>query len=277
MDWLKKLTTSSNNGSIVCILDIPDEFQDDIEHTVSNSKVITNSAELAKIEKAIKIEIPSVFSSVESRIQYCSDLAVEESFVDIGDELEFIVYSPILDEYVYADVTTTGSYIDTNIRRLFFDSKPRTETIQNTLSIALSLARTGQKGDPIGVLFVVGDEKSVLDKSRPLNHNPFSGADVHITDDVITASIGEFAKLDGAFVISELGELVSSNRYLEPRVHDADVPSGLGARHMAGSGITKSTDAVSIVVSETDQKVRCFVDGQIVLSIDPEKTFFEIL
>lgn len=171
-------------------------------------------------------------------------------------------------------VTVKEDYESSDMIRFFLESQASTETIYETLSLAISLARNGRKGSPIGALFIVGDENEVLERSKPLNYNPFSGTDVHVKDEVVSASIGEFAKLDGAFVISSNGEVVSSSRYLEPEIKNAEVPSGLGSRHMAASGISKSTDAISIVVSESDERIRCFIDGELVIDMDPNESPF---
>ena len=83
--------------------------------------------------------------------------------------------------------------------------------------------------------------------------------------------IKEFTRLDGAFVISDSGKIVSAYRYLEPAAEGVDIPKGLGARHMAGGAITRDTNAITIVLSESDGMVRAFKAGEIVLEVDPEE------
>jgi DNA integrity scanning protein DisA with diadenylate cyclase activity len=80
----------------------------------------------------------------------------------------------------------------------------------------------------------------------------------------------EFSRLDGAFVISDEGKIVSAYRYLEPAAAGIDIPKGLGARHMAAAAITRDTNAVSVVLSESDAMVRAFKRGELILEIDPE-------
>lgn len=265
---------------LVVLIDIPvDECKDAVE-MAGDAGVVVNTGVIEgyldedededDVERVRVVSVPDVFSSVDSRAQYVLEVLREDGVVDVGDEVGLVAQLPVVGELVSGVVDVSDGYMDESIRELFFASRPSLGTIVKTLEVAVGLARTGQKGDPVGALFVVGDEDVVMDRSRPLNHNPFSGTDVHISDDVVGVSIGEFSKLDGAFVISDTGRVVSASRYLEPRVHDAEVPSGLGARHMAASGITKATDAVSIVVSESDQRVRCFVDGEIVVDAAPE-------
>ncbi len=268
MSILDNIEVITDDVDLVCLIDVSLE---ECECLFSYDVEILTNEEVDEDEQSVhSMPIPAAFGPVERRMQFAIEMALEKGLVESGDMIGFVMRLPILDEIVVGSATAERQSEGESLRELFIESEPPIETIRQTLSVAMSLARTGQKGDPVGVLFVVGDEDEVLDRSRPLNYNPFSGADVHISNDVVSASIGEFAKLDGAFIIAETGRVVSANRYLEPRVHDAEVPSGLGARHMAASGITTATDAVSIVVSESDQQLRCFVDGEILLSLNPE-------
>ena len=45
--------------------------------------------------------------------------------------------------------------------------------------------------------------------------------------------------------------------------------TGLGARHYAGAAISKNTQAISVVVSESSGTVRLFQNGEVVLRIEP--------
>jgi diadenylate cyclase len=50
---------------------------------------------------------------------------------------------------------------------------------------------------------------------------------------------------------------------------DVRVPLGLGARHMAAAGVSRDTDALGIVVSQTSGAVRVFRHGRAVLELAP--------
>jgi DNA integrity scanning protein DisA with diadenylate cyclase activity len=80
----------------------------------------------------------------------------------------------------------------------------------------------------------------------------------------------EFSRLDGAFVISDSGKIVSAYRYLEPSTEGVEIPKGLGARHMAAGAITRATEAVAIVLSESDGLIRAFKEGTLMFELDPE-------
>lgn len=272
IDDYKDIYTKSD---VLFIIDYKVDELNQILTELDGTTVITNVVADHNYENITHIHIPEVFKDVESRIQFSIATSLKnEEFINVGMEIPVTIRMTKMDSVFNSKITVTEELNKNNAIKFFLESSASSDTIHRTLSLAVSIARTGQKGSPIGALFVIGDENEVLDRSRPLNYNPFSGSDVRVGDEVIEASVGEFAKLDGAFVIADDGTIVSSNRYLEPRVGDAKIPSGLGSRHMAASAITESTSAVAIVISESDSKVRCFMNGEIVASFNPKQTKF---
>jgi DNA integrity scanning protein DisA with diadenylate cyclase activity len=79
----------------------------------------------------------------------------------------------------------------------------------------------------------------------------------------------ELAQLDGAFIISSDGIILSAARYISADAAGIDLPLGLGARHMAAAALTRATRSVTVVVSLTSV-VRVFYRGQIVAEIIPD-------
>ena len=79
-----------------------------------------------------------------------------------------------------------------------------------------------------------------------------------------------FAVLDGAFIVREDGVVVAAGRYLNfDEEKELDVPLGLGARHMAAAGISRDTESIAIVVSQTSGSVRVFRRGKAALELAP--------
>ncbi|MFQ5638310.1 MAG: DNA integrity scanning protein DisA nucleotide-binding domain protein [bacterium] len=147
-----------------------------------------------------------------------------------------------------------------------------TGVLRSVIELAIEIAREGREGRRIGTMFVVGDEQNVLAYSRPLILDPLQGhgADVkHIDDPNMRETAKELAQLDGAFVISNAGVILSATRHLDAHSQEIDLPLGLGSRHFAAASITRHTDAVSVVVSES-AVVRVFDDGQLIAEIIPE-------
>jgi diadenylate cyclase len=140
------------------------------------------------------------------------------------------------------------------------------------LYLAVELAREGREGRKIGALFVLGDHEEVLARSRalildPLLYHPES--DKHIQTHNMWETVKELAQLDGAFVVSDTGVVVSACRYINASAKGVELALGLGSRHMAAASITKETEAVAVVVSES-AIVRVFDDGELVSEIIPE-------
>jgi len=146
------------------------------------------------------------------------------------------------------------------------------KNLEPTIELAVEIAREGREGRRIGTLFTFGDADRVLARSRPLILDPLAGhpeQSREIRDQNLRGTIKELAQLDGAFVVSDQGIVVSACRYLDAMASDVVLPYGMASRHLAGASISQVTDAVAIVVSESSM-VRIFDDGKLVAEIIPE-------
>ncbi len=142
--------------------------------------------------------------------------------------------------------------------------------IKALLSVSLSIAHKGREGKPIGTAFVVGDVEEVLKRSRQLIINPYKGHHESVRDVKDPSnweSIREFAQLDGVFVVDEKGYIVSAGRYIEVQAKDMKIRSGLGGRHLACAAISRETNAISIVVSQSGGDITIYKDGEELLQI----------
>jgi len=141
------------------------------------------------------------------------------------------------------------------------------------IDLAVSIGVEGWEGRPVGALFVVGDSNTVMEKSRQLTLNPFQGYsedEKNIMNPDVRHALHAFAVLDGAFIVREDGVVIAAGRYLNfDEEKEIDVPLGLGARHMAAAGISRDTDAIAIVVSQTSGSVRVFRRGKAALELAP--------
>jgi diadenylate cyclase len=146
------------------------------------------------------------------------------------------------------------------------------EVLDSLIELAVEIAREGREGRRIGTLFTLGDEEAVLVRSRSLILDPLVGhpeLSRHVSDLNLRGTIKELAQLDGGFVVSRGGIFLSACRYLDAVVSSADVPLGLGSRHIAAANMSAATNAVGIVVSESSV-VRLFCHGKLVGEIIPE-------
>src|SRR6202163_2848791 len=102
--------------------------------------------------------------------------------------------------------------------------------LEPLVELAVEIAREGREGRRIGTLFTLGDEDAVLARSRPLILDPLSGhpeSSRHITNLNLRGTIKELAQLDGAFVVSHAGIVLSACRYLDAVATRVEVPLGL--------------------------------------------------
>jgi diadenylate cyclase len=147
-----------------------------------------------------------------------------------------------------------------------------TRTLKKVVQLAVEIAREGREGRKIGTLFVIGDSEEVISHSRPLILDPLAGhpdEKKRLDDPDVRETLKELAQLDGAFVVSDKGVVISAARYLDAVSDDLDIPLGLGSRHVAAASISKQTEAVAVAVSESSV-VRMFDDGELVSEIIPE-------
>jgi len=150
-------------------------------------------------------------------------------------------------------------------------------TLREVIILALEIAREGREGRRIGTMLVVSDSENVMKHSRSLILDPLLGHPAkvkQISDTDMRETVKELAQLDGAFVVSDEGTVVSACRYLDSFSEGIDLPLGLGSRHMAAASITKLTNSVAVVVSESSV-VRIIDDGEIVSEIIPELWMFK--
>jgi diadenylate cyclase len=144
--------------------------------------------------------------------------------------------------------------------------------LEPLIGLAVEIAREGREGKRVGTLFTLGDEDAVLARSRPLILDPLLGhpeSSRHVTNLNLRGTIKELAQLDGGFVVSHDGFVLSACRYLDAVADHVDVPLGLGSRHIAAANMSAVTRAVGIVVSESSV-VRLFCHGHLIGEIIPE-------
>ena len=147
----------------------------------------------------------------------------------------------------------------------------RRHTVEETLQLAVEIAREGREGRKIGTLFVVGDVEAALDRSRPLLLDPLYGHApelLHVARPEFRETVKELAQLDGAFLVDDDGTFAAAARYVVVSPSTPLTP-GLGTRHAAAASITSETSAIGIVVSQSSI-VRVYAEGEIRAEIAPE-------
>lgn len=208
---------------------------------------------MIKISKSLLYGIDVLDQTKDLLISACS-----EGLMRRGDKVLCLISTDI-DAYLSFDVADIGiASISENIK-----DRVDVKVFETAFSIASQIAREGREGKPTGALFVVGDSENVLKSSRALINNPFEGHDKEgrcILEEKNTATIKEFALLDGAVIIDNDGCAIAAGRYIMNISFELYLAGGLGGRHLAGASISKTTKTISIVVSSTGT-ITVFMDG----------------
>ena len=146
------------------------------------------------------------------------------------------------------------------------------ETLKTVVDLAVDIGREGREGKRVGTLFVVGDTRKVLAKSRPGGFDPvrgYSRKERQLQDPRVREAVKEVAPLDGAFIVSPDGTVERACQIVETANANLTLSKGLGSRHWAAAAISKTTNAVAVVVSESNGTVRIFQNGEILLRVEP--------
>jgi len=145
------------------------------------------------------------------------------------------------------------------------------EVFERVLTLATQLAVEGREGRPVGALFTLGDSERVVGLSRSLVLNPFQGhpeSRRNVLDPDLEETIKEYSALDGAFIVRGDGVVLAAGAHLMPSPAASTHPaSGLGTRHGAAAGISASTDATAICISQSTGTVSVYRSGGLIADI----------
>jgi DNA integrity scanning protein DisA with diadenylate cyclase activity len=146
------------------------------------------------------------------------------------------------------------------------------DTLKTVVDLAVDIGREGREGKPVGTMFIVGDTRKVLTHCHAGGFDPvrgYSRKERTLDDAKVRESIKEIAQLDGAFIVAPDGTVERSAQIVDTAHANLTLSKGLGARHWAAAAISKNTQAIAIVVSESTGTVRLFKDGEVLLRIEP--------
>jgi DNA integrity scanning protein DisA with diadenylate cyclase activity len=218
------------------------------------------------------VAVPSIPMTRTGQVKAALLVCLARGVIEKGDRvicLTGVDGSQVIDSLIVLDIGTEPelfSLLDTAP----FGEDAYPEVFERVLTLAAQLAVEGREGRPVGALFVLGDSEAVLAQSRSLVLNPFHGHPEHernILDPRLEETIKEFSALDGAFVVRGDGVVLTAGTQLLPIGPPARLPGGLGTRHAAAAGITASTGAVAVCVSQSTGTVSVFKSGRLVADI----------
>jgi DNA integrity scanning protein DisA with diadenylate cyclase activity len=265
------------NALMVCVDVISDAnlIMDEIKKDMS---FIIVSREDESIPDEMKVNakilyIPNVNLTRVGKIKIAIAKGIVQGVLKRGDKVVCLSGVP---KFGYADsifVVDVGKEFEILTSDFINDvlENVRPEVFNAVLNIALELAAQGRESRKVGTIFILGDDEKVMQLSRQMIINPFSGYpedQLNILNPELEETIKELSAIDGAFIIKENGVLVTAGRHLSAALDSKDFPPGLGSRHIAAAGITSLTKAVAIVISESSGNVTVFKNGKLFVTIE---------
>jgi diadenylate cyclase len=218
------------------------------------------------------VRVPDVPMTRSGQIKAALLVCLARGVLQKGDRvvcLTGVDGSGILDLLLVLDLSSQPGLLTLTYPAVFTgDVAP--EVFERVLTLATQLAVEGREGRPVGALFVLGDSETVLSQSRGLVLNPFQGhaeSERNVLDPAVEETIKEFSALDGAFVVRGDGVVLTAGTHLVPDGGYVVLSGGLGTRHAAAAGITASSAAVSVCVSQSTGTVTVFKNGQLIADI----------
>jgi len=253
-----------------------------LKYIKTRRQVIIVTSNKSRFDDDLKYDIiqaPFVRSSRVGQVKIGILLAMSRNMLTREDSVVCITGKYNHDSFDTAIVMDIGKEFD------FFFSQTRSllppdvkpEILERVLGIASEIGLEGREGKAVGTMFVLGDTNSVAGHIAQLIINPFRGyseSERNILDPGLEETIKEFASIDGAFVITGDGVVLSAGSYLRPIISDEAVvqqlPSGLGSRHAAAAAISAATNAIAITVSESTGQVTLFKNGAMALTLSKQ-------
>ncbi len=236
--------------------------------------ITSNRSRFEKLQRknVTCIQAPPFFSQGGEKLKIGILLALSRSVITKEEKIVSVsgdTKSRTLDTIAAIDIAKEYEFFYTADNTILpRDIKP--EVLERVMGIAGELAVEGREGKPAGTIFTIGDTNSVNAYVRQLIINPFRGyseAERNILDPSLDETIKEFSSIDGAFIITGDGVVLSAGSYLRPDAQVDALPSGFGTRHAAAAGITACTKSLAITISESTGTVTLFKKGKIVMSL----------
>jgi len=134
---------------------------------------------------------------------------------------------------------------------------------EGIIRLSMDIIRKGREGFPAGALFVVGDLRAVEDNVIHRIANPIRSLDMKSRDIRNSANfdtLREFATMDGATLVDEMGYVTACGVYIKNLSVDGPHDLG-GGRHLAAKSITSITNAIGFVVA-SEGLIRVYRHGQ---------------
>ncbi|MEK6835163.1 MAG: diadenylate cyclase [Nanoarchaeota archaeon] len=196
--------------------------------------------------------------------------AISKRYLSKGDTMVCVVDESVSMGYKSLMLVFEVDKILFNISTHNLAENINPNVIESVIDMALEIGKYGREERRIGTGFIVGDRSEIMKYTKQLIVNPFSAYSDEaksILDPNLRETIKEFAQLDGVFVIDKDGTIVSCGTYLDVDTTNVTLYHGYGTRHRNIAALTKETNAIGVVVSQSGGKVTIFKDGKAVMRL----------
>lgn len=274
----RRIALENDARAVVILADVAYDFPSVQRHLERMKIVVASSVEdVQKAARQAGLHVVALQPEVETRQMQLSQTlleAIADDLLKTGDRVIALYASFERETIDTLSIVDLGDHLEKltarDLQRL--ETQVPLPTLRSVVDLAVEIGREGREGKAVGTMFVVGDNRKTIKLSHEGVHDPFRGypqRERELRDPRVRESIKELAQLDGAFVISSDGIVISAGRILDAPAQGLTLSKGLGSRHWAAAAISKVTRAVAIAVSESTGTVRIFVDGKVVLRIEP--------
>ena len=254
-DWdqLKKL---AGREKILIAADVPEQVEGAAD--IGLSTVVLDMAESPVYDKLTQALLQSVADEIlaPGAVVIAIYSGFEASKID---SISYIRLDEHLGRLTSRDLRELGTHVPL-------------DTLKTVVDLAVEIGREGREGKPVGTMFVVGDTRRVLASSQPTGFDPVKGyhkKERNLHDHRVREGIKEISQMDGAFIVGPQGTVEAACRLVDASAAQLTLSKGLGTRHWAAAAISRKTDAVAVVVSQSNGTVRIFQNGEVMLRIEP--------
>lgn len=188
--------------------------------------------------------------------------AIFDKFVSVGALAIIVLFQEEIRKFLYS----LGEHNKLHRVLRWFSSKRETsgkgmgrEAIMPVVLACINMARSKcgaliviERTTPLDDIVATGDRVDANINQRLIENIFFKNSPLH----------------DGAMIISK--QRIKAAGCILPVSHDLDIPRELGLRHRAAMGISQSSDAIAIVVSEETGRISAAIKGQFKLRLSAE-------
>lgn len=184
--------------------------------------------------------------------------SILDKLVSVGVIALIVIFQEDIRRFLYEIGSQKGMR---RLVRFFHSSKEANkETIMPIVMACMSMAKKYvgaliviERGVPLKDIMDTGEEIDAKINQRLIENIFFKNSPLH----------------DGAMVVSN--KRIMAAGCILPVSHNLDIPKELGLRHRAALGISQSSDAIAVIVSEETGRISVAIKGEFKLRLSAEE------